>query len=77
MAFKREQLALKKEFVAALETLLNEVDDEEKLEADLRVLQGLTAKGGGLPLGIKKEDLYKQIRSKKAKGFWPTNVEIA
>ena len=31
----------------------------------------------GLPLGIKKEELVKIIRAKKAKGFWPTNVEIA
>ena len=77
MAFKREQLAIKKEFVAALERVSTELDDESKLEADLRALQALVVKTGGLPLGIKKEELYKQIRARKAKGFWPTSVEIA
>ena len=77
MAFKREQMAIKKEFVAALERLTTELDDETKLEADLRALQSLVAKTGGLPLGIKKEEVYKQIRARKAKGFWPTSVEVA
>jgi len=30
-----------------------------------------------LPIGIKKDELFKQIRTKKARGYWPTKVEIA
>jgi len=77
MAFKRAQLAEKKEFNVALEKFLAESDNEEAIVKDFKVLQGLVAKDGGLPLGIKKDELFKIIRTKKAKGFWPTNCEIA
>jgi len=77
MEFKRQQLAFKKEFVQALEQFQNEGNDEAAIVKDLNTLQGLVAKTGGLPLGIKKDELFKQIRSKKGKGFWPTNCEIA
>jgi hypothetical protein len=77
MEFKRQQLLIKKEFTTALENLLAEGNDADALVKDLNTLQGLVAKTGGLPLGIKKEELFKMIRSKKAKGFWPTPVEIA
>lgn len=77
MEFKRQQLAIKKDFVQALEQFLNEPNDEAAIVKDLNTLQGLVAKTGGLPLGIKKDELFKQIRSKKGKGFWPTNCEIA
>ena len=76
MEFKRLQLAQKKKFLEALDKLLNEKDDEAALEADLNALRGLIVETTGLPLGIKKDDLYKQIRSKKAKGYWPTKAEI-
>ncbi|KAG7364463.1 hypothetical protein IV203_037665 [Nitzschia inconspicua] len=77
MEFKRQQLAIKKEFSAILEKFLAEPNDGDALEKDLRTLKALVAKTGGLPLGIKKDELFKVIRSKKAKGFWPTPVEIA
>ena len=77
MAFKRAQLAQKKKFLDVLEKLTNEKDDEEALEADLVALRKLVIETEGLPTGIKKEDFYKQIRTKKAKGYWPTKVEIA
>eukprot|EP00529_Nitzschia_sp_RCC80_P033623 CAMPEP_0113481982 /NCGR_PEP_ID=MMETSP0014_2-20120614/22686_1 /TAXON_ID=2857 /ORGANISM="Nitzschia sp." /LENGTH=207 /DNA_ID=CAMNT_0000375489 /DNA_START=155 /DNA_END=778 /DNA_ORIENTATION=+ /assembly_acc=CAM_ASM_000159 len=77
MEFKRQQLAVKKEFSVALDKFLAEPNDEDAIVADLKTLKALIAKNGGLPLGIKKDELYKIIRSKKAKGFWPTNCEIA
>ena len=76
-AFKRQQLLAKKDFMAALEKLMGESDDADALVADLKTIKGLVATIGGLPLGIKKDELFKMIRSKKAKGFWPTPVEVA
>ena len=77
MEFRKKQLAQKAEFVKLLARLTGESSTEEQLVNDLSELKGLVITTGGLPLGIKKEDMYKVIRSKKAKGFWPTNVEIA
>jgi hypothetical protein len=77
MEFKRVQLAQKKKFLDAIDRLLGEKEDETALEGDVRALQALVIETQGLPVGIKKDDLYKQIRSKKAKGYWPTKVEIA
>jgi hypothetical protein len=77
MEFKRQQLILKKEFVAAIDKLAGESNNEEALVADIKQIQGLVKKSGGLPLGIKKEELFKSIRTKKAKGYWPTAVEVA
>lgn len=76
MVFKRAQLAQKKKFLDSLEKLATEKDDEEALAEDLRVLRRLIIETEGLPVGIKKDDFYKQIRTKKAKGYWPTKVEI-
>lgn len=77
MEFKRAQLAIKKEFKDAIEQFLAEPNDEDAIVKDLKTMQGLVAKTGGLPLGIKVDELFKTIRSKKAKGFWPTKCEIA
>ena len=77
MAFKREQLRIKKDYQESVARLVNEVDDEEKLYDAVKNIQAEVAKNHGLPLGVKKEDLYKIIRSRKAKGFWPTKVEVA
>lgn len=77
MEFRKKQLVLKGEFVKVLARLTSESSTEEALVADLKELRSLVTQTGGLPLGIKKEEMYKVIRSKKAKGFWPTNVEIA
>ena len=77
MEFRKKQLVLKGEFVKVLVRLTGESSTEEELVKDLTELRNLVVATGGLPLGIKKEDMYKVIRGKKAKGFWPTNVEIA
>jgi hypothetical protein len=77
MEFKRQQLQIKKEFSSVLDKFLAEPDDEDALVTDLKALKAVIARTGGLPLGIKKEELFKIIRSRKAKGYWPTNVEIA
>ena len=75
--FKRKQLEQKKKFNDALDKLVNEPDDEDALEKDLIDLRRLVVETQGMPAGIKKEDMYKIVRTKKAKGFWPTKVEIA
>ena len=77
LEFRKKQLALKAEFVKVLARLTTESTTEEQLVGDLTELRGLVTTTGGLPIGIKKDEMYKVIRSKKAKGFWPTNVEIA
>lgn len=77
MEFKRAQLAIKKEFNEVIAKFLAEPNDEAAIVEDLKRLQNLVAKTGGLPLGIKKDELFKLIRSKKGKGYWPTNCEIA
>jgi hypothetical protein len=76
-AFKRGQILAKKDLAAAVDKLLSEADDADALVKDIKDIQALIAKGGGLPVGFKKDVLYKTIRSKKAKGFWPTPVEVA
>jgi len=77
MAFKRQQLAQKKKFEQILDQLMNEKNDEDALEADLMQLRKLVIETEGLPVGIKKDDFFKQVRTKKARGYWPTKVEIA
>jgi len=75
--FRKAQLEIKKNFDVVLTRLTTQSKTEEELETDLKELKYLVTRTGGLPLGIKKDDLVKAIRSKKAKGFWPTNVEYA
>mmetsp|Transcript_30350 Transcript_30350/g.71039 ORF Transcript_30350/g.71039 Transcript_30350/m.71039 type:complete len:176 (-) Transcript_30350:91-618(-) len=75
MAFKRAQLAQKKAMSDVLTRLTTVSSKEEELVNDLKELRYLVIKGGGMPAGLKKDDLVKQVRSKKAKGFWPTAVE--
>eukprot|EP00956_Cyclotella_meneghiniana_P026348 scaffold56688_cov69-Cyclotella_meneghiniana.AAC.7 len=77
MEFRKKQLAKKSEFVKVLAHLTTEASTPDELEADLKSLRLLVLETGGLPLGIKKEDMYKVIRGRKAKGPWPTDVEIA
>mmetsp|Transcript_1513 Transcript_1513/g.2177 ORF Transcript_1513/g.2177 Transcript_1513/m.2177 type:complete len:196 (+) Transcript_1513:37-624(+) len=73
--FRREQLKIKGKFSTVLVRLTVESNTEEALIKDLNELQNLVIQTQGLPLGIKKEEMIKVIRAKKAKGFWPTNVE--
>uniref|UniRef100_A0A7S3LBW7 RxLR effector protein n=1 Tax=Amphora coffeiformis TaxID=265554 RepID=A0A7S3LBW7_9STRA len=76
-AFKREQLKAKKEFQTVLDRLQTDPNDGGVLAKDLDELRYLVKKGVGLPEGITKEDVVKQVRRRKAKKFWPTEVEIA
>jgi hypothetical protein len=77
MDFKRGQLAIKAEFSKVLERFTTESKTEPQLLADLADLKLLVQKTGGLPLGIKKDEMVKIIRRKKSLGFWPTAVEYA
>ena len=77
MEFRRQQLEIKQKFTKILDKLNNESKTEVELEGDLKELRALVTQTGGLPNGLKKEDIFKQVRAKKSKGFWPTNVEIA
>ena len=75
--FKRLQLQRKQEFTRILEKLQNAPPTELALTSDLDELRRLIRVGRGLPLGIKREDVVKQVRRRKAQKFWPVNVEIA
>jgi hypothetical protein len=75
--FKRQQIQIKAEFQKILDQLQVEVNSEDAIAGDLDALRRLVRSNGGLPLGITKEDVVKQVRRKKAKKYWPTNVEIA
>jgi hypothetical protein len=77
MQFKRDQLDIKNKFLNVLNRISTTSRSEKDLVRDLNELQDLVIATGGLPLGIKKEDMYKTIRRVKAMGNWPTNVEIA
>jgi len=77
MEFRRVQLGLKKEFLVLFERLTTVSSTENELRQDLEDLRKLVIKTGGMPIGIKKDELVKTVRAKKAKGFWPTSVEIA
>jgi len=77
MIFKRKQIEQKKKFKIVIDRFLAEPNDEKKLAKDLKELQKLTIETRGLPIGIKKDELFKTIRVKKRAGFWPTSVELA
>ena len=76
-AFKREQLKAKREFQAALDKLQTDPNDGALLAKDLDEVRYLVKKNLGLPEGITKDDVVKQVRRRKGKKFWPTEVEIA
>jgi hypothetical protein len=75
--FKRAQLLVKKDFLKVIDRLSTESTSEQQLTSDLNELQDLVIKTSGLPLGIKKEELYKIIRRKKSLPAWTTPVEYA
>lgn len=76
MEFRRQQLEQKKKFTTVLDKLQTS-STEKDLVDNLQDLRSLVVQTAGLPGGLKKDDVIKQVRAKKAKGFWPTNVEIA
>ncbi len=77
MEFRQKQFKLKGEMQAVLDRIVIEDNNPEALKKDLEALQDVVVKIGGMPLGIKKDDLVKQVRSRKAKGPWPTECEYA
>mmetsp|Transcript_4299 Transcript_4299/g.6375 ORF Transcript_4299/g.6375 Transcript_4299/m.6375 type:complete len:182 (-) Transcript_4299:73-618(-) len=77
MEFKRKQLIIKKKFTDVIERFMTVSKSEKALVEDLNELQDLVIQTGGMPLGIKKEDIYKQFRKKKAAGYFTVKVEIA
>merc|ERR1712071_494251 len=77
MIFRAAQLKIKDKFVVLLDKITKKDLTEDDLRKDMENLKALITASGGLPLGIKKDDIVKQIRSKKAAGFWPTSCEYA
>ena len=75
--FRAVQLQIKKKFVDNLERITKTAKTEDELRIALEDLKNLITESAGLPLGIKKDDIVKQVRSRKAQGFWPTSVEYA
>jgi hypothetical protein len=75
--FKRQQLKMKKDFTAVQEKITTDPNDENTIALDLDEMRRLVKKGGGLPEGIKKDDVIRTVRRRKAKKFWPVNCEIA
>ncbi|GKY94785.1 hypothetical protein MPSEU_000443600 [Mayamaea pseudoterrestris] len=75
--FKRKQIKIKQEFAALLDKLDTDPNDQDLLARDLDALRTSVRVNNGLPLGITKEELVKRVRRRKAKRFWPVQVEIA
>jgi len=80
--YKKKEVEIKKYFTSVIQIL---VDPATKTDADVKKcltdLRDLTSKFAGLPDGVKKDDLIKLIRRKKAdgsvkNGYWTTDVEI-
>lgn len=79
MAFKKNQMQIKKAFDVVLDRFTNVSSKEKEYVNDLKELEGYVVRVGGLPLGIKADDVKKTVRRKKAKEGknWPTAAEIA
>jgi hypothetical protein len=75
--FRRKNLQAKKEFADLLNRVTDAPNDEGALLAALDEMRRTVRKNAGLPIGITKEEVIKTCRRRKAKKYWPTNVEIA
>lgn len=77
--FKRQAIQRKKEFQAILDQLDTAPNDEATLTKIMDNLRYSVEKQKGLPEGITKDLLVKQIRLRKNRKprYWPTEVEIA
>lgn len=76
--FNKQQRAIKAKFNSILERFTTQSKTVEAYIVDLNELTEFVYRNGGLPTGIKKDDLYKTIRTKKAAASsWPTDVEVA
>ena len=77
MEFRKREIQRKKAFLDLLDKLDTDPNDQDLLARDLDGLRVSVRTYGGLPLGITKGDLVKRIRRRKAKRYWPVQVEIA
>uniref|UniRef100_A0A7S2XNC7 PSI-F n=1 Tax=Attheya septentrionalis TaxID=420275 RepID=A0A7S2XNC7_9STRA len=75
--FRKAQIVIKVKMTATFAQLTTVSKTEDEIVADLKELRKQVQEVGGMPLGIKKDDLVKVVRSVKAKGFWPTSCEYA
>jgi hypothetical protein len=75
--FKRLQLQRKQSFMKLLDKLDTDPNNQDLLAQDLDEMRRAVRASGGLPLGITKDELVKRIRRRKAKRYWPVQVEIA
>jgi hypothetical protein len=75
--FKRQQLQAKQAFSAVMDKIATDPNDETSLVQDLDEMRRLVKQGGGLPAGILKDDVIRQVRRRKAKKYWPVNCEIS
>ena len=73
--FRKAQLKVKGDFTAVLTKFVTRTNQSD-IANDLKDIQFLVTRTGGLPLGIKYEDLTKIVRRKKAEK-WSTECEIA
>jgi 5'-deoxynucleotidase YfbR-like HD superfamily hydrolase len=65
MEFKRGQLMLKKEFLALMDKFPSEPNDEDVLIKDIHDFQMLVKKTQVLPVGLKKDELFKRFIARK------------
>jgi pyruvate/2-oxoglutarate dehydrogenase complex dihydrolipoamide acyltransferase (E2) component len=77
MEFRKAQIIVKQKMTATFAQLTTVSKTEDEIVADLKELRGQVQQIGGMPLGIKKDDLVKTVRSVKGRGFWPTGCEYA
>jgi hypothetical protein len=75
--FKRQQLQRKQAFAGLVDKLDSDPNDQDLLAQDLDDMRRAIKVNAGLPLGITKDELVKRIRRRKAKRYWPVQVEIA
>eukprot|EP00978_Attheya_sp_CCMP212_P036384 scaffold164639_cov48-Attheya_sp.AAC.1 len=77
MEFRKAQIIVKVKMTATFTQLTTVSKTEDEIVADLKELRKQVQEVGGMPLGIKKDDLVKVVRSVKGRGFWPTSCEYA
>jgi hypothetical protein len=78
MEFRKEQLAIKTKFKRVLDRLTNDSKSEQDIVDCLEDLKVLVQATGGLPVGLKKDEVIKSIRAKKKiTTDWSTPMEIS
>jgi hypothetical protein len=77
LEFKRQNIQIKKSFIDAIEKITTDPNESVVLANDLDRIRKLVTENRGLPEGITKDEIIRICRRRKAKKFWPTDVEIA